>query len=51
MDYIVNGTGDKTVVCVIHEPELIARFDRQLIIRDGQINSVERILVGVEMND
>lgn len=51
MDYIVNGTGDKTVVCIIHEPELIARFDRQLIIRDGQINSVERDSGRGEMND
>ena len=48
MDYIVNGTDDKTVVCIIHDPELISRFNLRVIIHDGQICSVERDSVGGE---
>ncbi len=44
MEYITKETGDKTVLCIIHEPELILWFDKCIMIKDGQVSSVERVL-------
>lgn len=39
---IVNGTGDKTVLCIVHEPELALEFPVCITIRDGRVSSVVR---------
>lgn len=41
MEYITRDTGDKTVLCIIHEPELIPWFDKCIMIKDGKVRSIE----------
>ncbi len=51
IDYMVNQTGNKTVICIIHEPELISRFTLQAVVCDGKIASVKRRCDGGENDD
>ncbi len=42
MEYITNGTDNKTILCIIHEPELISWFDRCIMIKDGQVSCIDQ---------
>ncbi len=42
MEYITKGTGDKTVLCILHEPELLSWFDRSIMIENGKVSRIVR---------
>lgn len=51
MEYITKRAGDKTVLCIIHEPELISWFDRCIMIKDGRLNHIKQGFEEVNMYD
>lgn len=42
MDRLLNDGGRRTVVCILHEPELISRFPVRVFMEAGEVVRVER---------
>lgn len=40
MNYISNVNEEKTIVCILHEPDLITNFNIKVEIKDGQITNI-----------
>lgn len=42
IDRLVHASGEKTIICILHEPELIEKFPVRVFMEAGQVVRVER---------
>lgn len=42
IDRLVHASGEKTIICILHEPELIEKFPVRVFMEAGRVVRVER---------